>query len=198
MQGLHLHQCGRTTFVPFGQLVCLQGPVGSGKSLLLRRLAGLLPCPSDWYIRFDGDQKTIRLLFDRPRPLWLGETLLDELSFQRPGISPRSAERLLARWRIEGVHLHQPLFQLNRLQSIRFALVLMDWEGVRLALLDNPSDALPERDAAALAEDLSTWCKEQGCIVIAATNRPRDWKPFAHRSWIMEDGRVRDVLWTRR
>jgi len=193
MPGLHIQHPDRSLTAAFGELVCVSGNVGCGKTTFLLQLAGLQSPPKGVRIRFDGEAGSIRMLFDRPRPIWLSETVGGELGFRRRWTDEADFRPLLARWGLAALDPERRLATLNRLQAVRLALAVMEWEGVRLALLDAPNDAFPSEDAAALAADVHAWIARSRGVAVVASNRREDWRPFAHRMWMMEDGRVREI-----
>ena len=76
-----------------GEVILLTGAVGSGKSLWMQRMAGLVEPPATMEITIDGvacstssHPPTIRMLFDRWPPVWLGQYVGEELAF---GLSTR-------------------------------------------------------------------------------------------------------------
>jgi energy-coupling factor transporter ATP-binding protein EcfA2 len=179
-----LHACS-------GEVVLLTGAVGSGKSLWLQYMAGLVEPPATMKITIDGaacstssHPQTIRMLFDRWPPVWLGQYVGEELAFglsARPSIT--SLTDVLEKWRIAELALDADLQTINRLQAIRLSLAAMDLTTPALVLLDNPTAALPQDDASALCDDISNWAEQSDTIVVVACNRWHDWQPAASQEW---------------
>jgi energy-coupling factor transporter ATP-binding protein EcfA2 len=196
MPGLHSHNLEISTHEKYlhagsGEIVLLIGDVGSGKSLWLQRLAGLIEPPINMKITIDGStypasshHKTIRMLFDRWPPVWLGQHVGEELAF---GLSARplitDLTHALEKWGIEKLALDADLQTLNRLQAIRLSLAAMDLATPALVLLDNPTAALPQDDAIALCDDIGNWANQSGTIVVVACNRWQDWQHRAQQIW---------------
>ena len=179
-----LHACS-------GEIVLLTGAVGSGKSLWLPRLAGLVEPPAKMEITLDGTACStsskplaIRMLFDRWPPVWLGQYVGEELAF---GLSARplltDLTNALEKWNIAELALDTDLQTVNRLQAIRLALAAMDMAAPDLVLLDNPTAALPQDDATALCNDIALWAEQSDTIVVVACNRWQDWQPAASQEW---------------
>jgi energy-coupling factor transporter ATP-binding protein EcfA2 len=196
MPGLHSHSLEISTHEKHlhavsGEIVLLIGAVGSGKSLWLQRMAGLIEPPVNMKIAIDGSaypvsshHKTIRMLFDRWPPVWLGQYVGEELAF---GLSARplvtDLTHVLEKWGIEELALDADLQTLNRLQAIRLSLAAMDLAAPDLVLLDNPTAALPQDDANALCDDIGNWANQSGTIVVVACNRWQDWQHRAQQIW---------------
>jgi len=174
-----------------GDVVLLTGAVGSGKTLFLHRLAGLAELPAGHRISLAGkswpDKSSSRRLcmhFDRHPPLWMAQYVEEELAFgTRPRPTEQALTAALARWRLGDIGLDDDTEQLNRLQAVRLSLAGMDVAQPLLALLDNPTDALPVEDAALLRDDVLAWAKRSRCIVVVACNRWQDWQSWARHVW---------------
>lgn len=174
-----------------GEVIVLTGAVGSGKSLWLQRLAGLIEPPAKMEITIDGaacssQSQGIRMLFDRWPPVWLGQYVGEELAFGlsiRPSIT--SLTDILEKWGISELALDADLQTVNRLQAIRLSLAAMDLANPTLVLLDNPTAALPQDDARALCNDIGNWVEQSATIVVVACNRWQDWQPEASQEWCL-------------
>ena len=176
-----------------GELILLNGASGNGKSLWLKRFAGLCPPPTNCSTAIDGHPcseaapRLTRMLFDRYPPIWLGQHVSEELSF---GLSAQpSMEKMadtLAHWGIPEVSLNEAPEALNRLQGLRLTLATMDLARPALVLLDNPTASLPERDAIAICEGVAAWAKTANLIVVVACNRWHDWRAAATQTWCIQ------------
>ena len=174
-----------------GEVVLLTGAVGSGKSLWLQRMAGLVEMPANTEIKIDGavcspssHPQTVRMLFDRWPPVWLGQYVGEELAF---GLSARpsiiSLTNALEKWGISELALDTDVQTVNRLQAIRLSLAAMDLAAPALVLLDNPTAALSQDDASTVCDDIASWAEQSDTIVVVACNRWQDWRHRARHIW---------------
>ncbi|NWF35177.1 ATP-binding cassette domain-containing protein [Mariprofundus sp. KV] len=172
-----------------GEIILLTGAVGSGKSLWLKRLAGVTDLPNNTSATIAGKKpgkaagETL-MLFDRQPPLWLGQRVGEELCF---GLrTPPASEVLtavLSAWRLESLSPSAELSSLNRLQAMRLSLATMALAEPKLALLDSPTDSLPETDAITLRDDITAWAERSKTTVVVASNRWQDWQSVATQHW---------------
>ncbi len=186
--GLTLHGPAASLHAKCGSIILLRGDIGSGKSLWLERIAGLKPLPEGMDIvtpcLADGSAPVLRMHFDRTPPLWLGQSVGEELCFGLAGEQTADAlSRVMHDWRLDELDLQADVMSLDRLQGIRLSMAAMDLAGARLALLDNPTDALPEPVAGQLIADIEGWVRRSDCIVVVACNRWQDWQPKASQIW---------------
>jgi len=173
-----------------GEVVLISGPVGSGKSMWLLRLAGIEAFPEGVDCQLDGlpwpgpSGGKLRMLPDDFERLWLGHDVADELSF---GLKPRPTEQqmrqMLDAWRVPGLALDAPLQGLDRLRALRVALAAMTLAEPAIMLLDNPVAALPVEDGALLRQDVRVWARQTSMVVVAACNRWQDWRDDADQRW---------------
>lgn len=172
-----------------GEIVLLTGTVGSGKSLWLKRLSGLVDLPVNTSAIIAGKKpgkaagETL-MLFDRQPPLWLGQSVAEELCFglrTPPAIDVLTA--ILSAWRLESLSLSAELSSLNRLQAVRLSLATIALAAPKLALLDNPTDSLPAADAITLRDEIAAWAYESKTTVVVACNRWQDWQSVVTQHW---------------
>ncbi|ATX82725.1 energy-coupling factor transport system ATP-binding protein [Mariprofundus ferrinatatus] len=186
---LILRDAARSLEAAAGEIVLLIGEVGSGKSLWLKRLAGLASFPPQFTATIAGKPPgkeigAVQMLFDHQPPLWLGQNIGEELSFGLKAMPSRhDLATALATWGVADLESDRDVATLNRLQSVRLRLAAMELSGPVIALLDNPSDALPEADAVTLRDDIAAWVKRSNTTVVVASNRWHDWQPAATQLW---------------
>ncbi|MDX8408046.1 MAG: ABC transporter ATP-binding protein [Mariprofundaceae bacterium] len=186
--GLTLSGPAASLHAACGSIILLRGDVGSGKSLWLERMAGLKPLPEGMHVATaspaDGAAPVLRMQFDRTPSLWLGQNAGEELCFglsDAPDVD--ALTNVLHDWRLDKLDLQADVMSLNRLQGIRLSLAAMDLAGATLALLDNPTDALPGPVADQLIGDIEAWVGRSDCIVVVACNRWQDWQSKASQIW---------------
>ena len=182
-QALHLQitKDNATLKAEAGEIILLQGDVGSGKSHWLKIIAGLAPAPHGVTITA---AEPLRMLFDRHPPCWLGQQLLEELSFGlRPQPSQQELEQQLQFWGLDTLPLEQELHSLNRLQSIQVALASAALAAPAMVLIDAVTDPLPQKHAMMLAAQICRWSKQSATTVVIACNRYETWLPLCSQCW---------------
>jgi len=186
---LQLSDADASLHATAGEIILLTGHTGSGKTLWLKRLAGLLEPPAKMTVTLDGiaTKKTplpIRMLFDRWPPVWLGQTIAEELEFgldEQPG--QQYLEQILSQWGLSGLALTSDPKTLNRTQSLRLSLAAMNLARPAIALLDNPTASLPAEDAMTIIEETTIMATQSDTIIVVACNRWHDWRSSASQIW---------------
>ncbi|WP_018294296.1 ATP-binding cassette domain-containing protein [Mariprofundus ferrooxydans] len=170
-----------------GEIILLSGRNGCGKTLWLQRLANLEPLPANIHAVIDQaplSKQSVRMLSEQWPAIWLGQSIDEEIRFglnQQPDQQQVSAA--LSRWGLHDLAAETQVTTLNRLQAIRVSLAAISMATPTLVLLDNPTDALPQHDAATLIADISDWALDSKTIVVVACNRWHDWLPATSQHW---------------
>ncbi len=184
---LTLSNCTHQLIAESGELILLRGDVGCGKTLWLKRMAGLLDLPAEMNKNINmnpTDHAVVRMLFDRWPCLWLGGSVEEELIFGLGHTaSPHELEDVLLTWRLADLSLDHDVQRLNRLQSIRLSLAAIALAKPDFVFLDNPSAALCAETAMLLSQDIAAWLKHSNTIVVVASNRWQDWRTVATQTW---------------
>lgn len=191
---LNLDDGNRSLTAATGEITLLTGPVGSGKSLWLERLAGLRPLPAGIACTLAGkpwpDRKNsaaVRLLPDLYPHLFLGQTVAEELTFGlTTGPTREQLQAALAAWGLAGLPLSGNVRSLNRIQSLRLLLAGMTLAAPALVLLDNPVAALPAAEAETLQREIRDWAARDKLVVVVACNRWQDWQPWVGQTWRLD------------
>lgn len=181
-EGLDLHLQG-------GDMVQVAGPNGSGKTSLLRLMAGLMQ-PTAGEIRLDG-----RPLADQRQQLarqllWLGhapgikgllsaeENLAWLCALQRP-VAREALWQALARIGLAGFE-DVPCQRLSAGQQRRVALARLYLQPPPLLILDEPFTALDQHGVAQLEQCLQQHC-EAGGTVLLTTHHELARRPSGYR-----------------
>lgn len=197
-----------------GEFVALLGASGSGKSTVLRALAGLVPhfhggrfegrvvvCGHDTRVARPAELAgTVATVFQEPEEQVVMTRVLAEVSFglENVGTPP---DEIVARARAAlasvGVeHLaERPVAELSGGELQRVCLASALALEPELLLLDEPSSQLDPDAAHALFE----YARAQGCAVVVAEQRPELPLAFAGRVVFLRDGSIAEELpaaWT--
>jgi energy-coupling factor transport system ATP-binding protein len=197
-----------------GELVALLGASGSGKSTVVRALAGLVPHFHGG--RFEGrvvvcglDTRVVRpaelagavaTVFQEPEEQVVMTRVLSEVSFGLENVGTPPAE-IVSRARaalasVEVEHLaERPVAELSGGELQRVCLASALALEPELLLLDEPSSQLDPDAARALFE----YARAQGCAVVVAEQRPELPLAFADRVVFLRDGSIAEELpaaWT--
>ncbi len=179
-QGLTLRRGGRRLFHKLsfalapGKLLLLRGPNGSGKTSLLRVLAGLLPAESGDLVLNGAPLRTDPARYVRSLG-WLGhrDGVKGELSARRNlslvlSLAGRGGQedKLLERAGLQGLE-DRPASRLSFGQRRRLALAGLVGAGAPLWLMDEPDSNLDSQGRAWMTGELSGHLRSGGCAVLA-------------------------------
>ena len=183
----HTLEIGTELLAKSGEIILISGSCGSGKTLWLHRLAGLVPMPAEIDARINHQpvaKQITRMLFEQWPAIWQGQSVDDELRFGL-GYQPdeQQIKAALSRWGVSELAVDCQTTALNRLQAVRVTLAGISMAAPVVTLLDNPTDALPAADAAQLIADISDWARASKTIVVVACNRWHDWQQTATQHW---------------
>ena len=186
-----------------GEIFCIMGPSGTGKSTLLRLLNFLEP-PTSGLIAFQG--QTVR---DYPPPLGLRRQVT--MVFQEPLLLSTSVEGNVAyglrlrkngpvaprvRQALERVGLSHlaraPALSLSGGEKQRVALARGLVLSSPVLLLDEPTADLDPYNVA-LVEELIQGANSEGSTIILVTHNVFQARRLAHRAALLLEGRVVEV-----
>ncbi len=186
-----------------GEFIVIVGPEGSGKTLLVELLAGLMQPTSGcvlWNdtpihaLRASERVRSVGLVFQEPHQQLLGESVQEELllGLRAQGIGTAQAE-LRARWACEAVGLdwdllrEQPSHHLSVGEQARLAIAAMVALDPRVLILDETLSALDPAGCNELIAFLQE-LHAQGTTVLLVT--ADDIPNSATRLWRLEGGRL--------
>ncbi|MFI5035605.1 MAG: ATP-binding cassette domain-containing protein [Acidimicrobiales bacterium] len=163
---------------PGGSHLAILGPSGSGKSVLLRSLAGLYGSRpgSVWY----GDQEVRSIPVEQRRVGYVAQafTLYPHLSVWRhllfgAGATPSLASYWLDHLRLDGLESRMPS-ELSGGQRQRVALAQVLCRSPRVLLLDEPFSALDVPVRQELRRELRRLQHETGLATVLVTHDPEE------------------------
>jgi ABC-2 type transport system ATP-binding protein len=180
-----------TLHVPGGQVLGLVGPNGSGKTTILRILAGLL-APDSGSIYLNGSD----LLSERDRALEQvralvqGKQLVDgQLTVEEHIWGAADGEHLLRQMGLWGQR-GDPASCLSHGLRRRIALISVLAARAPITLLDEPTTCLDERGTRAITAWVRDISGNENRAVIIATARPQLASEFCDRAAVIKGGRL--------
>jgi ATPase subunit of ABC transporter with duplicated ATPase domains len=151
--------------IHFGERVGLIGPNGSGKTHLIRLLAGE-PVPHSGELRI-GNRVSTGLFTQLPSRADLQGRIVLDVARERVRGELEPAMRALARYRIQDA-ANRPTDTLSGGQKARLEILCLELEGHNLLLLDEPTDNLDIDSAEALEAALEGFT---GTVVAVSHDR---------------------------
>jgi heme exporter protein A len=172
-----------------GDMLQISGPNGSGKTSLLRLLAGLMQ-PTSGEVRLNGQPLAQQRTELARNLLWIGhaagikDLLTPEENLTWLCALHRPAERDAILQALESVGLRGfedvPCHTLSAGQQRRVALARLYLAGPPLWILDEPFTALDKQGVAQLEDHLTKHC-EQGGMVVLTTHHTLSRIPAGYR-----------------
>jgi ABC-type Fe3+/spermidine/putrescine transport system ATPase subunit len=189
--------------VAAGEIVCLLGPSGSGKSSLLRCLNRLTEPPPDTVFLDGRDITTIEVIALRRRlgmvfqkaALFPG-TVAGNIAYG-PGLdgrvlSPAEITGLLALADLPADYSPRPVAELSGGQAQRVAIARALANEPSSLLLDEPTSALDPGSRRHVRETVEKLRRELGLTVIWVTHYIEELLDMADRIYLLQDGRIVD------
>ncbi|WP_311971072.1 cytochrome c biogenesis heme-transporting ATPase CcmA [Pseudomonas baltica] len=172
-----------------GDMLQISGPNGSGKTSLLRLLAGLMQ-PSAGQVLLDGVALTERRQALAAQLLWIGHaagikdllTAEENLAWLCALHRPASREAIWTALEAVGLRGFEdvPCHSLSAGQQRRVALARLYLDSPPLWILDEPFTALDKQGVAQLEQHLVQHC-EQGGLVVLTTHHSLSVTPGGYR-----------------
>lgn len=179
--------------VSAGEVVSIQGESGSGKSLLLRAVADLIPHEGEAFLEgracseFLPTQWRRRVSFLSAEALWwedrVREHFLGEPDGQALGALGLKEECL--DWEVSRLSMGER----QRLGLLR----MLDREPV-VMLLDEPTANLDEKTSAAVEAVLLAYVREKAACCVWVTHDRRQAERVGKRRFLIEGKRMREVM----
>ncbi len=183
--------------VAAGEIVCILGPSGGGKSTLLRAVAGLLPASGR--IELDGAPLSAVPTHRRGIGMMFQDSLLfphlDVAGNVGFGLRPADPDRVAEVLALVGLAGFGPraVDTLSGGQAQRVALARALAPSPRMLLLDEPFGALDAVLKAELVLDVQQVLRDLGVTVLAVTHDRQEAFTLADRVAVLREGRIVQV-----
>lgn len=189
-----------------GEVICILGESGSGKSTVLRLMAGL-EAPSSGRMVVNGEQIINDNVFVLPEKRGIGMvfqdyalfphmTVSENIQFGLKGMSKREketrTEEMLELVNLKDYRKRYP-YELSGGQQQRVALARAVAPKPSLLLLDEPFSNLDAHLRTKIREELKTIIRQTGITSIFVTHDQEDAKSMADRVVIVNKGKVLEV-----
>ena len=185
-----------------GKTLVIVGHSGSGKSTILRMIAGLLPSGKSAKIHLDNkditklppNKRDIGMVFQSPC-LFEHLKIIDNATFALDckGISKKQRQEIgkdwLKRFGLDSMENRLP-HTLSGGEAQRVSLVRTLIAEPKVVLFDEPFSALDAPLRKKLTADLSTWQKELGFTAILVTHDIEEAKKLGDKIIVMKAGKM--------
>jgi len=185
-----------------GKTLAIVGHSGSGKSTILRMIAGLLPSGKNAKIHLDNkditklppNKRDIGMVFQSPC-LFEHLKIIDNATFALDckGISKKQRQEIgkdwLNRFGLDSMENRLP-HTLSGGEAQRVSLVRTLIAEPKVVLFDEPFSALDAPLRKKLTADLSTWQKELGFTAILVTHDIEEAKKLGDKIIVMKAGKM--------
>lgn len=194
-----------------GEVVCLTGLSGCGKSTVLRLINGLIPqffsgeITGDIVIAgqntkdysFKDLSRQIGSIFQNPRSQFFCTRVLNELAFELenyytdPEEIQSRIDKAVDQYQINDL-LESNVFELSGGQQQMIACISIEIAGQSLIVMDEPSSNLDFKAVQKLARMIQSW-KQQGKTIVIAEHRLHYLLDLADHFILIESGQITKV-----
>lgn len=209
IEGLSLERSGRRVLheaalqVWPGEIVCLLGPSGSGKSSLLRCLNRLTEPPPGTIFLDGEDITTLDVLVLRrqlgmvfQQPALFDGTVADNIAYgpllDGRSLADEEIEELLALANLAPDCASRPVGELSGGEAQRVSIARALANEPQSLLLDEPTNALDPAARRHVRETISQLRRDLGLTVIWVTHYMEEVREVGDRVYLLLDGRVAD------
>jgi ABC-type methionine transport system ATPase subunit len=186
-----------------GEIVCLLGPSGGGKSSLLRCINRLTEPPAATIFLADTDVTTVDVLVLRRQvgmvfqkvslfPGTVAENVAFGATLQKKPLPATEIERLLALADLPPAFAAQDGQSLSGGEAQRVAIARALATRPSALLLDEPTSALDPAATRHVEETMSKLRRELGLTLLWVTHLPEQAMRIADRVFLLVDGQVMD------
>lgn len=197
MSKLHIQELERTGLKPVtltidaGECVCLSGPSGAGKTLLLRTIADLDPHAGETYL----DETASHAM---TAPQWRKQVglLTAESQWWQDNVAPHFDRINPEQWRQLGFEPEAANWQVARLSTgerQRLALLRLLSGKPEALLLDEPTASLDPENVDRVESLIQDYQKMHQIPILWVSHDVRQIKRLAHRHFRMIDGGLEQV-----
>lgn len=181
---------GASFTVRVGEVVALMGPNASGKTTLMRAIAGLLR-PDKGRIRLMVDrERDVAYVPQNPDLFLVSDTVAEELRLNPRGSpDPDLVEWLVSELGIGDLMERHP-HSLSRGQRFRVAVAAALAGAPRLVMLDEPTTGQDARNIDALGRILAKYVSRQQAAVLVSTHDVEFALHYCSKVVVLREGRV--------
>ncbi|MFQ6022457.1 MAG: ATP-binding cassette domain-containing protein [Acidiferrobacterales bacterium] len=188
--GLSNHPLGPISLtVGSGECVCISGPSGTGKTLLLRAIADLDPHEGEIFLgntqctSVDGPQWRRRVGLLLAESEWWQERVGDHFS--------NAADGLVEQLGFDRRILDRKVMRLSTGERQRLALLRLLSRSPQALLLDEPTASLDAKNVRRAERLIATYRQEHKAPVLWVSHDPRQIKRVGDRHLRLQDGRLK-------
>jgi ABC-type iron transport system FetAB ATPase subunit len=181
-----------STSIQSGQTVCLTGASGSGKSMLLRSMADLIPHQGELYLNESACSKMKpsewrkRVAYSSAESAWWQDTVGEH--FMTPPEPP-----LLFSLGFQPDVLNWSISRLSSGEKQRLALTRILTNKPEILLLDEPTASLDAENIERVESVISNWQERYSCAVLWVSHQKEQIERIADRVFKLEHQAITEL-----